>query len=175
MTGGINKALEADPPNPFMESCPLDALRQVARSVAGHIRKPYSAGEIAAIIESGDYSSEMMMQHLLILATNNAPPSPAGEPMTTANPSPDASVNKKGTGGRLSRLARWFFSPRELIRIQKIELRKLHEYNGSLAKENFELWAELARLKSPLAEAREARFAAELAEAMQEDRYTSLS
>jgi len=47
-----------------------DALREVTRSVAGHIRKPYSAGEIAAIIESGDYSSEMMMQHLLILVTN---------------------------------------------------------------------------------------------------------
>jgi hypothetical protein len=47
-----------------------DALREVARSVAGHIRKPYSAGQIAAIIESGDYSAEMMMQHLLILATN---------------------------------------------------------------------------------------------------------
>jgi hypothetical protein len=47
-----------------------DALREVARSVAGRIRKPYSAGQIAAIIESGDYSAEMMMQHLLILATN---------------------------------------------------------------------------------------------------------
>jgi len=48
-----------------------DALREVARSVAGHIRKPYSAGEIASIIESGDYSAEMMMQHLLILVTND--------------------------------------------------------------------------------------------------------
>ena len=47
-----------------------DALREVARSVAGHIRSPYSAGEIAAIIGSGDYSAEMMMQHLLILVTN---------------------------------------------------------------------------------------------------------
>ena len=48
-----------------------DALREVARSVSGHIRKPYSAGEIAAIIGSGDYSAEMMMQHLLILVTND--------------------------------------------------------------------------------------------------------
>jgi hypothetical protein len=47
-----------------------DALQEVARSVAGHIRKPYSAGEIAAIIKSGDYSAEMMMQHLLILVTS---------------------------------------------------------------------------------------------------------
>lgn len=48
-----------------------DALREVARSVAGHIRKPYSAGEIAAIIQSGEYSAEIMMQHLLLLVTNS--------------------------------------------------------------------------------------------------------
>jgi len=52
-----------------------DALREVARSVAGRIRDPYSAGEIAAIIGSGDYSAEMMMQHLLLLVTNETSPS----------------------------------------------------------------------------------------------------
>jgi hypothetical protein len=76
-------------------------------------------------------------------------------------------------GVALARLVRWLFAPRALIRIQQIELRKLHEYNGSLAQENFKLWAELARLKSPLAAAREARMAAELEAAMQEDRDTN--
>lgn len=74
---------------------------------------------------------------------------------------------------RVRRLVRWLFAPRELIRLQQIELRKLHEYNGSLAQENHELWAELARLKSPLSEAREARMAAELEAAMQEERDTN--
>jgi hypothetical protein len=76
-------------------------------------------------------------------------------------------------GVALSRLVRWFFAPRELIRIQQIELRKLHEYNGSLAKENHELWTELTRLESPLAAAREARMAAELEAAMQEGRVSN--
>ena len=76
-------------------------------------------------------------------------------------------------GVALARLVRWLFAPRELIRIQQIELRKLHEYNGSLAQENYDLWAELARLNSPLAAAREARMAAELATAMQKDRDTN--
>ena len=74
---------------------------------------------------------------------------------------------------RVRCLVRWLFAPRELIRIQQIELRKLHEYNGSLAQENHELWAELTRLESPLAAAREARMAAELEAAMQEDRDTN--
>jgi len=73
----------------------------------------------------------------------------------------------------LSRLVRWFFAPRKLIRIQKIELRKIHKYNGSLAQENYELWAELTRLESPFAAAREARMAAELEAAMQEERNTN--
>jgi hypothetical protein len=64
-------------------------------------------------------------------------------------------------------------TPRELIRIQQIELKKLHEYNGTLAQENFELWAELTRLNSPLAASREARFSAELEAAMQDDRDTN--
>ena len=79
----------------------------------------------------------------------------------------------KASARRVRRLVRWLFTPRELIRIQQIELRKLHEYNGSLAQENHELWAELARLESPLAAAREARMAAELEAAMQEDRDTN--
>ena len=44
-----------------------DALGEVTRKVAGHIEKPYSAEEIAAMIESGDYSAELVMQHLLLL------------------------------------------------------------------------------------------------------------
>ena len=76
-------------------------------------------------------------------------------------------------GVALARIVRWLFAPRELIRIQQIELRKLHEYNGSLAQENFELWAELSSLNIPLAAAREARMAAELEAAMQEDRNTN--
>ena len=79
----------------------------------------------------------------------------------------------KASARRVRRLVRWLFAPHELIRIQQIELRKLHEYNGSLAQENHELWAELARLQSPLATAREARMAAELEAAMQEDRDTN--
>ncbi len=49
----------------------FDLLREVAQSVAGHIRKPYSTEEIASIITKGDYSAEMMMQHLLILLTKH--------------------------------------------------------------------------------------------------------
>ena len=82
-------------------------------------------------------------------------------------------ANPDANGGCLKRLVRWLFAPRLLIRIQQIELRKLHEYNGSLAQENHELWAELTRLESPLAAAREARMAAELEAAMQGDRDTN--
>jgi hypothetical protein len=49
----------------------FDLLHEVAQSVAGHIRKPYRAEEIASIITNGDYSAEMMMQHLLILLTKH--------------------------------------------------------------------------------------------------------
>jgi hypothetical protein len=76
-------------------------------------------------------------------------------------------------GVAFSRLVRWLFAPRLLIRIQQIELRKLHEYNGSLAQENHELWAELTRIESSLAAAREACIAAELEAAMQKDRDTN--
>lgn len=79
----------------------------------------------------------------------------------------------KSSARRVSRLVRWLFAPRKLIRIQQIEIRKLHEYNGSLAQENHELWAELTRLESPLAAAREAGIAAELEAAMQEGRDTN--
>jgi hypothetical protein len=85
----------------------------------------------------------------------------------------EAQINHRRYRSCLSRLGRWFFAPRELIRIQQIELRKLHEYNGSLAKENHELWTELTRFESPLAAAREARMAAELEAAMQEGRNTN--
>jgi hypothetical protein len=49
----------------------FDLLSEVAQSVAGHIRKPYNAEEIASIITKGDYSAEMMIQHLLVLLTKH--------------------------------------------------------------------------------------------------------
>jgi len=79
------------------------------------------------------------------------------------------------SASRVRRLVRWLFAPRKLIRIQQIELMKLHKYNGSLAQENHKLWAELSRIESPLAAAREACMAAELEAAMQKERDENLS
>lgn len=42
-------------------------LREITRKLAGHIRQPMSAHEIAAELESCEYSAELIMQHLLRL------------------------------------------------------------------------------------------------------------
>lgn len=44
----------------------MNKLMRVALSKAGHIEKPYSLDEILDKIESGDYSPEFMLQHLLL-------------------------------------------------------------------------------------------------------------
>ena len=62
---GLERELEAMKAD--MRQTDYDALGEVARKVAGHIEKPYSAEELAAMIESGDYSAELVMQHLLLL------------------------------------------------------------------------------------------------------------
>lgn len=45
----------------------LTELRQAAESIVCHIRKPMTASEIANAINSGDYNSELLFQHLLLL------------------------------------------------------------------------------------------------------------
>lgn len=45
-------------------------LRQAAESIAGHIRKPMSAREIADALESGEYHAELILQHLLRLVAD---------------------------------------------------------------------------------------------------------
>jgi len=42
-------------------------LREITRDLAGHIRRPMGAREIATKLESGEYSAELLMQHLLLL------------------------------------------------------------------------------------------------------------
>ena len=42
-----------------------DRLQRLVGRIAGHIRNPYTLGEIVALIESDDYNAEMMLQHLL--------------------------------------------------------------------------------------------------------------
>ena len=42
-------------------------LREITKEVAGHIRRPMVAHEIAKELENGEYSAELMMQHLLLL------------------------------------------------------------------------------------------------------------
>ncbi|MGL4666473.1 MAG: hypothetical protein ACRCWR_00915 [Saezia sp.] len=44
-----------------------EKLKKVAQAVAGHIREPYTADEIADIIDNAEYNAELMMQHLLLL------------------------------------------------------------------------------------------------------------
>lgn len=43
-------------------------LQATADRIAGHIRQPLTAGEIAEKIDSGDYDAEQMLQHALLLA-----------------------------------------------------------------------------------------------------------
>jgi len=48
-------------------------LHRVVGRVAGHIRKPYTLRQIVRQIESNEYNSEMMLQHLLRwVAANSA-------------------------------------------------------------------------------------------------------
>lgn len=44
-------------------------LFEVAKSISGHIKNPYSPDEIAWMLKNGDYSAEIMLQHLLALMT----------------------------------------------------------------------------------------------------------
>ena len=46
----------------------MNKLQAIAHQIAGHIEKPMTADEIADALESGDYSAEIIMQHLLLLA-----------------------------------------------------------------------------------------------------------
>jgi len=46
----------------------MNKLQTIAQQIAGHIQKPMTADEIADALESGDYSAELIMQHLLLLA-----------------------------------------------------------------------------------------------------------
>lgn len=41
-------------------------LAEITQKIAGHIRAPMHAHEIAKELESGEYSSELVMQHLLL-------------------------------------------------------------------------------------------------------------
>lgn len=45
-------------------------LQQAAEKIAGHIRKPMTADEIAETLKNGEYSAELVLQHLLLLVTN---------------------------------------------------------------------------------------------------------
>jgi len=40
-------------------------LREITQKIAGHIRRPMAAHEIAKQLTDGDYSAELIMQHLL--------------------------------------------------------------------------------------------------------------
>ena len=65
------------------------ALGKVTLKVAGHIEKPYSAEELAAMIESGDYSAELVMQHLLLLiCADGIDRINYGKPLTTSHHAP---------------------------------------------------------------------------------------
>jgi hypothetical protein len=56
----------------------------------------------------------------------------------------------------------------EEIKMLKIDLKKVREFNLSLANENHELWKELNRLNSPLAKERESRISLEFLKAGRE-------
>lgn len=49
------------------ERSDIAELCQAAESIAGHIRKPMTAREIADALNSGDYNAELILQHLLRL------------------------------------------------------------------------------------------------------------
>jgi len=48
----------------------LAELLQAAASIAGHIRQPMTAREIADALNSGDYNAELILQHLLRLVSD---------------------------------------------------------------------------------------------------------